>query len=241
MPEIKCLIIDDEPLARKLVSGHVNRLPGWTIVGSCKNALEAYEMLMSQKIDVIFLDINMPVVSGTDFYRSLKDPPLLVFTTAYPDYAVEGFELDAVDYLVKPITFDRLLKAADRVQARLQHQESGGVAQSKTEPSAGTIKPGFIFIKHFSKLVKVKFEDLLYLEAQKDFVRFVTKNEEILAGMTMKQAEEQLPESLFLRVHRSYIVSISAITAMFGNTIELGKIQLPIGANFKEKVMERLK
>lgn len=240
MPEIKCLIIDDEPLARKLVAGHVSRLPGWTIAGSCKNALEAYEMLMSQKIDVIFLDINMPVVSGTDFYRSLKDPPLLVFTTAYPDYAVEGFELDAVDYLVKPIAFDRLLKAADRIQARL-YPEAGDADSARAKPAAGTAIPGFIFIKHFSKLVKVKFDDLLYLEAQKDFVRFVTKDEEILAGMTMKQAEEQLPENLFLRIHRSYIVSVSAITAMFGNTIELGKLQFPIGANFKDSVMEQLK
>lgn len=240
MPEIKCLIIDDEPLARKLVSGHVSRLPGWTIVGSCKNALEAYEMLMSQDIDVIFLDINMPVVSGTDFYRSLKDPPLLVFTTAYPDYAVEGFELDAVDYLVKPITFDRLLKAADRIQTRLHSENIGGTSIQTNQASTAT-SPDFIFIKHFSKLVKVKFDDLLYIEAQKDFVKFVTKDEEMLAGMTMKQAEEQLPESRFLRIHRSYIVSISAITAMFGNTIELGKLQFPIGANFKDNVMEILK
>jgi len=240
MPEIKCLIIDDEPLARKLIAGHVSRLPGWTIAGSCKNALEAYEMLMSQDIDVIFLDINMPVVSGTDFYRSLKDPPLLVFTTAYPDYAVEGFELDAVDYLVKPITFDRLLKAADRIQARL-HSESAGFGSLTAKPVSVAASSDFIFVKHFSKLVKVRFEDLLYLEAQKDFVKFVTKEEEILAGMTMKQAEEQLPESQFLRIHRSYMVSISAITAMFGNTIELGKLQFPIGANFKDSVMERLK
>lgn len=240
MSEIQCLIIDDEPLARKLVSGHVSRLPGWTIVGSCKNALEAYEMLMSHKIDVIFLDINMPVVSGTDFYRSLKDPPLLVFTTAYPDYAVEGFELDAVDYLVKPIAFDRLLKAADRIQARLQADAVDFSPQNAT-PVSALASSDFIFIKHFSKLVKVKFDDLLYIEAQKDFVRFVTKDEEMLAGMTMKQAEEQLPEHRFLRIHRSYIVSISAITAMFGNTIELGKLQFPIGANFKDSVLERLK
>lgn len=240
MPQIKCLIIDDEPLARKLIAGHVSRLPGWAIAGSCKNALEAYEMLMSQEIDVIFLDINMPVVNGTDFYRSLKDPPLLVFTTAYPDYAVEGFELDAVDYLVKPVTFDRLLKAADRIQARL-HSESAGSGSVTAKPVSAAASPDFIFVKHFSKLVKVRFEDLLYLEAQKDFVKFVTKEDEILAGMTMKQAEEQLPESRFLRIHRSYMVSISAITAMFGNTIELGKLQFPIGANFKDSVMERLK
>ena len=217
MPEIKCLIIDDEPLARKLVSGHVSRLPGWTIVGSCKNALEAYEMLMSQDIDVIFLDINMPVVNGTDFYRSLKDPPLLVFTTAYPDYAV------------------------DRIQTRLHSENIGGTSTQQTNHVSAASSPDFIFIKHFSKLVKVKFDELLYIEAQKDFVKFVTKDEEMLAGMTMKQVEEQLPESRFLRIHRSYIVSISAITAMFGNTIELGKLQFPIGANFKDNVMEILK
>lgn len=238
MPEIRCLIVDDEPLARKLIAGHVGRLPGWKIVNTCKNALEAYEVIMSEQVDVLFLDINMPVVNGTDFYRSLKNPPLLIFTTAYPEYAVEGFELEAVDYLVKPVTFDRFLKAAGRLEERIAQMQQDNEQTQSPHPKAIA---DFIFIKHFSKLVKVNFRDLLYLEAQKDFVKFVTKTEEMLAGMTMKQAEEQLPDALFLRIHRSYIISIDAVTAMFGNTIEIGKIQLPIGANYKDAVLERLK
>jgi len=237
MSEIRCLIVDDEPLARQLVAGHVKRLPGWQVMGSCKNALEAYEELISQQIEVLFLDVNMPVINGTDFYRSLKDPPLLIFTSAYPEYAVEGFELEAVDYLVKPITFDRLLKAANRTRERIDQQKDPS-SFGRAFPS--TPAP-FIFIKHFSKLVKVNFDDLLYLEAKKDFVKFVTSSESLLAAMTMKKAEEQLPKEQFLRIHRSYIVSVASVTAFFGNTIEIGEKQLPIGANYKKNIMDRLK
>ncbi len=236
MSKIKCLIVDDEPLARKLIADHIKNVSHWEVVGACKNAMEAYEQLMSLEVDVLFLDINMPVVNGTDFYRSLRNPPLLIFTTAYPNYAVEGFELDAVDYLVKPITFDRFLKAADKVQERMNlfHREP---VQNDLSSKA----TDFLFIKHYSKLVKVNFEDVLYLEAQKDFVKFVTKKEELLAGMSMKQAEEQLPNSIFLRIHRSYIIAVPSVTAWFGNTIEIESIQLPIGASYREEVLKRLK
>lgn len=238
MPKIQCLIVDDEPLARNLVKDHVKHLPNWQVVDTCKNALEAYEVLMSQKVDVLFLDIKMPVVSGTDFYRSLKDPPLLIFTTAYPNYAVEGFELDALDYLVKPITFDRFLKAANRAEVHLNSlQDKSGNTVNQTE---STPVSNFIFIKHYSKLIKINFKDVLYLEAQKDFVNFVTKEKEYLASMTLKSAEKQLPKASFLRIHRSYIISIEAVTAMFGNVVEIGKKQLPIGSSYKEIVLKRL-
>ena len=237
MTPIKCLIVDDEPLARKLIAGHVEKLPTWSIVAQCKNAVEAYEIIVKEKVDVLFLDINMPVITGLDFYRSLKNPPYLVFTTAYPEYAVEGFELEAVDYLVKPITFDRFLKAAERIYDKI-------LSKNKTDDPIIRLPVeavDYIFIKHFSKLVKVLFDDILYLEAQKDFVKFVLKSEELLAGMTMKEAEDALPASKFLRVHRSFIVSVKAITALFGNTIEIGKFQVPIGANYKEVVLERVR
>lgn len=233
MPEIKCLIVDDEPLARKLVAGYVEQLPGWEIKGICKNAIEAYETMMKTAVDVLFLDINMPVVSGLDFYRSLKDPPYLVFTTAYPEYAVEGFELEAVDYLVKPITFDRFMKTAQRIQEKL--------ADTTATKDYGSSSADYIFVKNFSKLVKVRFDSILYLEAQKDFVKFVTKEEDLLVGMTMKEAEDVLPLRLFLRVHRSYIISLPAVTAIYGNTIEIGSHQIPIGANYKEAVMQKIK
>lgn len=238
MSELRCLIVDDEPLARKLIAGYVEKISGWIIVAQCKNAVDAYEILVREKLDVIFLDINMPVISGVDFYRSLKDPPCLIFTTAYPEYAVEGFELEAVDYLVKPVTFERFLKAVGRIHERI----SAGY-RNEYDPGRAMITPlpEFIFIKHFSKLVKVQFDDILYLEAQKDFVKFVLKSEELLAGMTMKEAEDILPAARFLRIHRSFIVSVKAITAMFGNTIEVGTHQIPIGANYKEGVMEKFK
>lgn len=235
MSEIKCLIIDDEPLARKLVAGHVEKLPGWEIMGMCRNAIEAYEILMKNQIDVLFLDINMPVVSGIDFYRSLKEPPLLVFTTAYPEYAVEGFELEAVDYLVKPITFERFIKTAERIHDRLAGQKPA------IAPAKAKTPPDYIFIKHFSKLIKVRFEEVLYLEAQKDFVKFVTTTGELLTAMTMKDAEAILPADIFLRVHRSYIVSVPAVTAMFGNILEIGAYQIPVGANYKDMVAARIR
>src|SRR5665213_1791667 len=119
MPPIKCLIVDDEPLARKLIAGHIEKLPEWSIVAQCKNAVEGFEVLVKEKVDILFLDINMPVINGVDFYRSLKNPPHLVFTTAYPEFAVEGFELEAIDYLVKPITFERFLKAAERIYGKM--------------------------------------------------------------------------------------------------------------------------
>lgn len=233
MPEITCLIVDDEPLARKLIAGYVEKMPGWSVVGSCKNAVEAYEVLMSRPVDLLFLDINMPVVNGLDFYRSLRNPPDLIFTTAYPEYAVDGFELEALDYLVKPITFERFLKAAERIHDKIQR---------KTVPAAESVSrpTEYLFIKHFSKLVKIRFDDILFLEAQKDFVKFVTSGDELLSAMTMKQAEDLLPSASFLRAHRSYIVSIAAITALFGNTIEIGSHQIPIGAIYKETVMDKI-
>lgn len=238
MIPIKCLIVDDEPLARKLIAGYVEKLSDWTIVAQCKNAVEAYEIILKEKVDILFLDINMPTITGVDFYRSLKRPPLLVFTTAYPEYAVEGFELEAVDYLVKPITFDRFLKAAERIYDKLLARDRSDHSINRPDP----VDPAdHIFIKHYGKLVKVFFEEILYLEAQRDVAKFVLKTDELLAGMTMKEAEEILPTSKFLRVHRSFIVSVKAITAMFGNTIEIGKIQIPIGANYKTAVVERVK
>lgn len=233
MSAIKCLIVDDEPLARKLMAGHIEKLPGWEITGICKNAVEAYELLVKHPVDVLFLDINMPVISGIDFYRSLKNPPYLVFTTAYPEYAVEGFELEAVDYLVKPITFERFLKTAERISIKLSGEEN--VSTQKK-----VFRRDFLFIKHFSKLVKVSFKDILFVEAQKDFVNFVTKTEKLLAGMTLKQTEDMLPEADFIRVHRSYIVSVSAVTALFGNVIEVGKTRIPIGGNYKDSLIEKL-
>ena len=238
MTPIKCLIVDDEPLARKLIAGHVARLPDWSIVAQCKNAVEAYEIIVKEKVDVLFLDINMPVITGVDFYRSLKSPPYLVFTTAYPEYAVAGFELEALDYLVKPVTFERFLKAAERIYDKMIARDRNNEPLTRN----GAVEPAdYIFIKHFSKLVKIFFDEILYLEAQKDFVKFVLKSDELLAGMTLKEAEDVLPPSKFLRVHRSFIVSIKAITAMFGNTIEIGKFQVPIGANHKGEVLERLR
>ena len=183
---IKCLIIDDEPLARKLIAGHVAKLPDWSVVSQCKNALEAYEIILREKIDVLFLDINMPVITGIDFYRSLKNPPFVIFTTAYPEYAVDGFELEAIDYLVKPVTFDRFLKAAERVHDKVESRnknEQPAITNNSSEPA------DHIFIKHYGKLVKIFFDDILFMEAQKDFVKLVLRSQDLLAGMTMKEAE----------------------------------------------------
>jgi len=233
MPKIRCLIVDDEPLARRLVAGHASKLPSWVVVGQCRNAIEAHEMLQSKSIDVLFLDVNMPVINGVDFFRSLLDPPYLVFTTAYPEYAIDGFDLDAVDYILKPVTFDRFLRAAERVQAKINQRE-----QQKAD--ASLLVQDHLFIKSFGKLVRIPFADLLYIEAKGDYVRFLTKQRELFAAMTMGDAESILPNSLFLRVHRSYIVSFHAITSIFGNTIEVGEFKIPIGANYKNDVMKRI-
>jgi DNA-binding LytR/AlgR family response regulator len=228
--DIKCMIVDDEPLARDVLKNHIAATPGLVLLKSCMNATEAYEGLHQFEVDLIFLDIQMPVITGIDFLRSLRNPPLVIFTTAYHNYAVEGFELNSVDYLLKPITYDRFYQAIEKVRERSEWK-----AVRKNQPVVD-----YIFIKHDSKLQKIMLQQILYIEAEKDFSTIFYDDKKLLAGMHLKMIEAMLPPEQFLRVHRSYIINLSKISSITGNVVELNRKEIPIGANYKDELMKRL-
>jgi two-component system, LytTR family, response regulator len=231
MKKIRCIIVDDEPLARELILLYVSRLANWEIVAQCRSVADTYEALYQNEVDIIFLDINMPDKTGVEFLSTLKNPPLVVFTTAYAEYAAKAFDLNAVDYLVKPVTEERFRDAVEKVERLMQSTES-----PVSEPEAD-----HVFLKQDNRLVKVLFEDILYVEALKDFSKVFLKDRTMLASAHLKMMEDMLPGSRFLRVHRSYIVALDKISALQGNTIEVGKQELPMGTTYKEELMRRLR
>jgi DNA-binding LytR/AlgR family response regulator len=234
---INCLIIDDEPLARGLIKTFLLAQTGFTIVGECASPVDAYELLLNNEIDVLFLDIQMPVISGIDFLRSLKRPPKVVFTTAHADYAAAAFNLDVVDYIVKPVTEERFEQALNKLRETLKAGEKAGFKTGE-EP----LPADYIFLKVDSRLVKVPFDDILYLEALKDFTKvYLKQDKSLLVGAHLKAVEGLLPAAPFMRVHRSFVVSVKAISGIMGNTIEIGKIQVPIGGNYKDELFAVLK
>lgn len=232
MNKLNCLIVDDEPIARSILENYCSHVPELALVKSCKNATEAYESLYTLPVEVIFLDIQMPAITGIEFMRSLRNPPLVVFTTAFSNFAVEGFELSAIDYLVKPITFERFYQAVQKLTER-------HAGQQKSAPVAAAI-PEYIFIKQDHKLLRVKLSEIDYIEAEKDFCSVFLSDKKILAGMHLKMFEDMLPPQIFIRVHRSYMVNLDKIRAIKGNMIELPHQELPIGANYKQQLMDRL-
>lgn len=230
MKKQACIIVDDEPLARELLQGYVQKLTGWELKATCRSVADAYEALYQNNIDVIFLDINMPNVTGIEFLSTLKNPPHVVFTTAYAEYAAKAFDLKAVDYLVKPITEERFREAIDKVERLItQHDVYSPVHQMD-----------HVFLKQDNRLVKVPFDDILYVEALKDFSKVYRKEKSMLVSAHLKLVEDLLPADRFMRVHRSYIVALNAITALQGNSVEIGKQELPVGATYKEELLKRL-
>ncbi|GEO06373.1 DNA-binding response regulator [Adhaeribacter aerolatus] len=232
MKLIRCLIVDDEPLAREIIQTYLRKVPGWELVKSCINAEEAYEVLVQAEVEVMFLDIQMPVISGIDFLRSLKNPPLVVFTTAYSHYAVDGFALHAADYLLKPITINRFFQAVERVQELL------ALKQNPLKPAEE--KPAFIFVKHDGRLLKIHLNDIQYIRAEKDFSTLYLRDKKILISMHLKLLEAAFPTDLFQRVHRSYIINSAKITSIYGNMVFIGDTEIPIGANYKEELYRKL-
>jgi DNA-binding LytR/AlgR family response regulator len=226
---MKCIIVDDEPQARKLLNTYLDAIPGCKVVKVCRNAVEAYEILQTESIDALFLDIKMPIITGTDFLRSLKNPPLVVFTTAYDKYALEGYELNVIDYLLKPIALPRLLQAVEKIRGRLIEQKAVAYVDDH------------IFIRQDQKLLKLSFNEMLYVEGLQNYVRIHLVQQSFIAGYTMKVFEEMLPVQLFMRIHRSYIVYLPAIKAIKGSMVELAAISLPIGLSYKEQLLNAIK
>lgn len=236
---INVLIVDDEPLALDVLETYINQMPDLKLVKRCANALEANDALKQHAIDLMFLDIQMPQITGIDFVKSLSKPPLIVFTTAFSNYAIQGFELNALDYLLKPISLDRFMKAVNKAmeQIDLLHRED-----TPTHTAVANDGLDFFFVKADKKLVKVNFEDIIYIEGLKDYVIIRLINSRVITLQTMKSLEDKLPASRFRRIHRSYIVAMDKITAIEGNMVEVMEKDkqklLPIGKNYRDELLE---
>ncbi|MBC8083387.1 MAG: response regulator transcription factor [Hymenobacter sp.] len=244
---IRCLLLDDEPIARQVLRTYAGRLPFLQVVGECGNALEAYELLRRQEVELVFCDIEMPQISGLDFLRALPQRPLVVITTAYEHYALAGFELDVVDYLLKPIAFDRFWRAVEKVKDRLVLQQWKELpAVSLTGPALIEAAPAvpdeaFIMVKENGILLKVPFSTLLYVEGMKDYVKLFTTERRLVTYLTIKKLEETLPADQFTRAHKSYLVRNAGIQALQGNMLVLtGGVQVPVGMQHREAVLQVL-
>ncbi len=235
---IKCLIVDDEPLAIKLIKTHIDQLPDFEIVASCQNAIEAFEVLKKEKIDLLFLDIQMPVLTGIEFVKSLQHPPSIIFTTAYRQYAVESYELEVVDYLLKPITFTRFFKAINKYLNSRPHPEAPSVVSPSTSvPSAP--EETFIYVNANKKHIKIWHKEIEYIESIKDYIRIHTANDSTMTKKKISEFEQKLPP-YFLRIHRSFIVNTTKVTAYTANDVEIKEKEIPIGGSYKKQVFEKL-
>jgi DNA-binding LytR/AlgR family response regulator len=233
--KIRCLVIDDEPPALKLLASYISKIAGLEIVAQCKNAIEALDTLQKKQVDVIFLDIKMPNILGTQFLKNLSHPPKVIFVTAYRDYAVDGFELDAVDYLVKPVSFERFFKAIAKLNRLMGHETTPTIAESKG------IHDGFVYIKVEKGMRKCFLNDILYVEGSKDYVKvFLVNGKMLLVRQSMSAMENLLSERLFLRVHRSFMVALGRITGYNGFSVQLDGKEIPIGRLYKQTVIEKL-
>lgn len=233
MTKLRCIAIDDEPLALRQVTSFIEKLPFLELVGQCSNAFQALELLEKESVDLMFVDINMPDLNGLDFVKSLDIKPLLIFTTAYDQYAIEGFKVNAIDYLLKPFSFAEFSTAANKAKAQYELlNKAEDVAEEKVDSNEQ-----YLFIKSEYKLLRVNLEDILYIEGMKEYVRIHLANQKpIMSLLTMKAVEAKLPAERFMRVHRSYIVNLSQVKEVERFRIVYDdKTRIPVSDNYKEK------
>ncbi len=241
MPEphyttIKCLIVDDEPPARDVIRRYIEQVPLLKLAGECANAIEAMISLQQQPVDLIFLDIRMPQLNGTDFLKTLKNPPRIILTTAFSEYAMEGYELDVVDYLLKPVRFDRFLKSVNKAFPMQGHKP---LAEPPLPPEEKK-ENSFVYFRADRKMIKVLLQDILYVESMKDYVKVVTTGGAIITKQSISSVEGMLPEKLFVRTHRSFIVSLQKIRSFTPELIELDNASIPIGKLYRNGVLKVL-
>ena len=232
----KCLIIDDEPLARDLVRNHLEKLDNFEIVAECGDAMKALQVLRNQQVDLMFMDIQMPQITGIEFLKTLKNPPRVIITTAYREYALEGFELDVVDFLLKPITFERFLKSVNKYFQVTSENGTNGESMS----SASTPEESFIYVKENKRVIKLLLNEILYIEGLSEYVKIYTDNKRIVTKTSMTNMEGKLPSENFMRIHKSYIVSLHKIEAFTSSSIEVTGKELPIGRSYKNRVSQVL-
>ncbi|OQP67375.1 DNA-binding response regulator [Niastella vici] len=233
---IRCLIIDDEPPAREIIRRYVQEIPTLQLMGECANAIQAFTVLQQQPVDLLFLDIRMPQLNGTDFIKTLKNPPRVIFTTAFSEYALEGYELDVVDYLMKPIRFDRFLKAVNK--AFPLHAAATAIKPVIASEVEEKKNESFVYFRADRKMVKVMLDDILYIESMKDYIKVFTRQGVIITKQSISSVEAMLPGKLFVRTHRSFIVSINKIRSFTNELVEIDKTDIPIGKLFRNGVLK---
>lgn len=235
--KLRTVIVDDEPYAIEVIENHLGYFPDLELVGKCNNAIQAFQLLQQKTVDLLFLDIQMPGINGIDFLKTLKNPPKTIFTTAYSQYAVDGFELNAVDYLLKPIALDRFMRAIDKV-----YQSSGvkaGIAHITEKPVGDT--DAFLYLKVERKTIKINVNDILWIESLRDYVKVITIDNAYISKQKISFLEAMLPESKFVRAHRSFIIAIAHIKSFYAYSVEVNGHELPIGRNYKQEMQKRLK
>lgn len=233
------MIVDDEPLAIDVIRGYVSRVPQLELVVTCSDAMEALHALNSHKIDLLFLDIEMPELNGIDFLKSLSNSPQVILTTAYREYAMESYEVDVIDYLLKPISFNRFFKSISKF-LKINSSVTTSLHSASQVPTTKKVNTGSIYVYADKKNIKVFFEDIVYVESIKDYVRIHTSGKNLITKATITKYENILPKG-FVRIHRSYIVNTSKITAFTQHDIEIGEKELPIGSSYKRAVIDLLK
>lgn len=229
---VSCIIVDDETIAREIIASHLSKIDNIEVVAQCKNAIEAFNFISNNKVDLVFLDINMPEISGIAFAKSINKDIKIIFTTAYRDYAVEGFDLQAVDYLLKPIAFERLLKSVNRYFE--VNMSSNNHTQTTTENN------DFIFVRSDRMMLKVDFESIIYIESLSDYIKIHVQDKTIVTRETITAIEAKLPKAQFLRIHRSYIVAISQIRSFTNEHVTINRLALSISRSYKKEVQKRL-
>jgi len=233
--KINCVIIDDEFLARDYIKAYVEKLPFLNLVGDFNSPLKAIDLIKSGKVDLLFLDIQMPDITGLDFIKTLDNPPNIIITTAYKEFAIDGYELNVIDYILKPFSFERFLKATNKVLEKLE-SKSNPIQQTYTNETETSLHEGYLIIRADRKHYKINYEDLIYIEGQKAYVTFHTKSKKITALASLKDLDEKLPEGDFVRIHKSYIVSVKNIESLEGNILEVNGLHLPVGKSYKSNV-----
>lgn len=227
--KIKALVIDDEPLARNVIKSYLEDLPEIDVEKYCSDGLEAIRIMQEKEIDLVFLDINMPKISGIELLKTIKNPPLVIMTTAYPEYALEGYELDVVDYLMKPFSLQRFLKAIRKAQDQLKLREKQTVSDRDS-----------FFFRSNKKTMQLKYKDILFIEGLGDYLKIFAENEYHITNLTMKKIESELPEQTFFRIHKSFIINSARISSIEGNLVEIGKHRLVIGAAYRQAFFEKI-
>ena len=232
MKQFNCLIVDDEPIARQIVETYCGHLPDLKVLASCGTVFQAKSVLQNQHVDILFLDINMPVLDGVSFLKTLKNPPQVIFTTAYKEYALDAFDLSAADYLLKPFSLERFLIAVDKCLMALR----------KSPPIVSLDLPAenFLFIKAEGKIYKVSHYDILYAEASGNYTKFFMAGQQLMTAMTFSSVEELLPKSLFVRIHRSFIINKAKIGHIEGNIVRIGNAEIPIGSNYRADFLKEI-